>query len=91
MSRNHVKFGPPDGNALHPDNWRGIDSLIDDDVAANRSRFDDSVAPLRESTYRMPSRIRIGRRRRFRELWALVFLLVVLALAGLFNELRDLQ
>lgn len=35
-----------------------------------------------------PSLIRLGRRR-VREMWALVFLLVALALAGLFDQLRD--
>jgi hypothetical protein len=35
-----------------------------------------------------PSLIRLGRRRWARELWAVVFLVVALALAGLFNELR---
>jgi hypothetical protein len=43
------------------------------------------MAPLRYR--RRPSLIRLGRRR-LRELWALVFLLVALALAGLFNQLK---
>jgi hypothetical protein len=85
-----VHFGPPEHNHMHPDHWRGIDTLIDEDLLANRSRFDDSVlrdAFTRRSTYRKPSRISLGRRRA-REAWALVFLLVALALAGVFNELK---
>jgi hypothetical protein len=86
-----VHFGPPEHNHMHPDHWRGIDSLIDDDVRANRSRFDNEVTrDATRSTYRKPTRIRLGRRRA-RELWALVFLLVALALAGVFNELKDLR
>jgi hypothetical protein len=87
-SRNHVRFGSPADNCMHPDNWKGIDTLIDEDLAANRSRFDDSVLrDSRPSTYRKPSRIRIGRRFA-RELWALVFLVAVLFLAGLFKQLK---
>jgi hypothetical protein len=70
-----VRFGPANGNAFHPDNWRGFDSLIDDDVAANRAHFDDEVTrDATRSTYRKPTRIRLGRRAA-REAWALVFLL----------------
>jgi hypothetical protein len=85
-----VRFGSPKGNHMHPDHWRGFDSLIDDGVRENRERFDNEVSPPAPTTYRKPTRIRLGRSR-FRELWALVFLLAALFLAGLFNELRDLR
>jgi hypothetical protein len=47
--------------------------------------FGGAMAPLRYR--RKPSLIRLGRRR-LREGWAAIFLLVALFLAGLFNHLR---
>ena len=33
------------GGAMDPSTWRSIRRLIDDDIAINRSRFDDTAAP----------------------------------------------
>jgi hypothetical protein len=46
------------GGAMHPDNYRSINRLIDDDVVANRSRFDEECVPvLRMAPLRRPSLI----------------------------------
>jgi hypothetical protein len=49
--------------------------------------FGGAMVPRRYAQRRRPSLIRLGRRR-VREGWAAVFLLVALFLAGLFNHLR---
>ena len=55
-----VRYGSAEGNAMHPRQWRTFGELIDSDISANRSRFDDAVdselipATMRAAPLRRP-------------------------------------
>jgi hypothetical protein len=48
-----VRFGEAAGNSMHPLNWRTFGQFIDDQIAANRSRFDETVLRDDETSLRM--------------------------------------